>query len=314
LPWTVAKPAETGGSAAAHSAEKYRGEAATRSWKLVSQNIPRILDSTDPSFIKIPPSSFHPKGAPHRSQQSRMARPAAYPSDTCCGRVHHLPHRLANPHHPTPIGSTLSSPSSLNPSPTPPSASSSSFPVSSSRSTSRLPMTIHTVQSEPRLTKPLLRGLSVVLDNFDHTRAKGLDRGNVVGEHTHVTGRGGDVDLDDAGGGVERLRASGSARDSCRTRFTAIPNQDWFSSPPNETRGISRGWRGNVIVIPRGHRTHLVGEHQTQRELSVRNVGVGPPGHTESGRLAGQSAERGETEGGHGAGAGQRDPRSERKG
>jgi hypothetical protein len=63
----------------------------------------------------------------------------------------------------------------------------------------------HTVQSETRLTKPLLRGLSVVLDNLDHTRAERLDRGNVVGEHTHVTGRGGDVDLDDAGGGVERL-------------------------------------------------------------------------------------------------------------
>lgn len=59
--------------------------------------------------------------------------------------------------------------------------------------------------------------------------------------------------------------------------------------------------REGESMLLRGRRTHLVGEHQTQRELSVRNVGVGPPGHTESGRLAGQRAQRGETESGHGA-------------
>lgn len=59
------------------------------------------------------------------------------------------------------------------------------------------------------LTKPLLALLSVLLDNLNHTRPESLDGGNVVGEDTHVTSSGGDVDLNDTGRRVEGLLVGG---------------------------------------------------------------------------------------------------------
>ena len=44
-------------------------------------------------------------------------------------------------------------------------------------------------------TKPLFRRVAR-LDDLNDTRAEGLNRGRVVGEDTHVTSRGGDVNLD----------------------------------------------------------------------------------------------------------------------
>lgn len=40
-------------------------------------------------------------------------------------------------------------------------------------------------------------GAAALLDDLDDTRLELLDRGNVVGEDTHVTRLGGNVDLDD---------------------------------------------------------------------------------------------------------------------
>lgn len=59
------------------------------------------------------------------------------------------------------------------------------------------------------LTKPLLALLSVLLDNLNHTRPESLDGRNVVGEDTHVTSSGGNVDLNDTGRRVERLLIGG---------------------------------------------------------------------------------------------------------
>lgn len=61
------------------------------------------------------------------------------------------------------------------------------------------------------LTKPLLALLSILLNNLNDTRPKGLDGRNVVGEDAHVTSSSGDVDLDDTGGRVEGLLAGGQA-------------------------------------------------------------------------------------------------------
>lgn len=61
------------------------------------------------------------------------------------------------------------------------------------------------------LTKPLLALLSILLNNLNHTRPKGLDGRNVVGEDAHVTSGGGDVDLDDTGRRVEGLLKGGQA-------------------------------------------------------------------------------------------------------
>jgi hypothetical protein len=52
-------------------------------------------------------------------------------------------------------------------------------------------------------TKPLLRAGG--LNNFNHTRAKRLNGRNVVREDTHVTGRGGEVDLCHVGGAEDGL-------------------------------------------------------------------------------------------------------------
>lgn len=54
------------------------------------------------------------------------------------------------------------------------------------------------------LTEPLVR-LSTLLDNLYDTGTESLDSGNVVGEDTHVTGSGGEVDLGHGGRGVDGL-------------------------------------------------------------------------------------------------------------
>ena len=54
------------------------------------------------------------------------------------------------------------------------------------------------------LTEPLL-ALAGTLDDLDDARLEGLNGGNVVGEDTHVTGLGGNVDLRHALGGVDGL-------------------------------------------------------------------------------------------------------------
>lgn len=64
---------------------------------------------------------------------------------------------------------------------------------------------------ELALTKPLLALLSILLNNLNHTRPKGLDGRNVVGEDAHVTGGSGDVDLDDTGRRVKGLLVGGQA-------------------------------------------------------------------------------------------------------
>lgn len=70
------------------------------------------------------------------------------------------------------------------------------------------------------LTKPLLALLSILLNNLNHTRPKGLDGRNVVGEDTHVTSSSGDVDLDDTGRRVEGLLAGGQGHvDMDRANF-----------------------------------------------------------------------------------------------
>lgn len=56
------------------------------------------------------------------------------------------------------------------------------------------------------LTEPLV-DLATLLDDLHNTGAESLDRGNVVGEDTHVTGRGGDVDLGDTRGRVDGLHS-----------------------------------------------------------------------------------------------------------
>ena len=42
-----------------------------------------------------------------------------------------------------------------------------------------------------------LLGAAALLDDLDHTGLQLLDGGDVVGEDTHLSGLGGDVDLDD---------------------------------------------------------------------------------------------------------------------
>lgn len=70
------------------------------------------------------------------------------------------------------------------------------------------------------LTKPLLALLSILLNNLNHTRPKGLDGRNVVGEDAHVTSSSGDVDLDDTGRRVEGLLAGGQGHvDMDRANF-----------------------------------------------------------------------------------------------
>ena len=56
-------------------------------------------------------------------------------------------------------------------------------------------------------TEPLFRRVTA-LDDLNDTRAKRLDRRRVVGEDTHVTGRGGKVDLNHIGRGEDRLRVA----------------------------------------------------------------------------------------------------------
>lgn len=50
-----------------------------------------------------------------------------------------------------------------------------------------------------------LLAASALLNNLDQSRLELLDRGDVVGEETHLTRLGGDVDLDDVLGGVDLL-------------------------------------------------------------------------------------------------------------
>lgn len=50
-----------------------------------------------------------------------------------------------------------------------------------------------------------LLGAAALLDDLDDAGLELLDRGNVVGEDTHLTGLGGDVDLDDVLGLVDGL-------------------------------------------------------------------------------------------------------------
>lgn len=69
--------------------------------------------------------------------------------------------------------------------------------VAVARDGSRTPSTLS-------LTEPLAR-LAAVLDDLDNTGTEGLNGGNVVGEDTHVTGRGGEVDLGHASRRVEGL-------------------------------------------------------------------------------------------------------------
>ena len=56
-----------------------------------------------------------------------------------------------------------------------------------------------------QLTEELLGRVARVDDLYD-TGAQSFDAGNVVGEDTHVTGRGGKVDLDHIGRGEDGLR------------------------------------------------------------------------------------------------------------
>ena len=57
-----------------------------------------------------------------------------------------------------------------------------------------------------RRTEELLGG-AVLLNDLDNARLELLNGGHVVGENTHLTRLGGDVDLDDVLGGVDGLDA-----------------------------------------------------------------------------------------------------------
>lgn len=55
-----------------------------------------------------------------------------------------------------------------------------------------------------RQTEKLLAA-SALLNDLDQSRLELLDRRDVVGEETHLSRLGGDVDLDDVVGGVDLL-------------------------------------------------------------------------------------------------------------
>ena len=64
------------------------------------------------------------------------------------------------------------------------------------------------VRSEPKLISRTEEALAVatLLDDLDQTRLELLDGGHVVGQNTHLSGLGGNVDLDDILGLEDRLR------------------------------------------------------------------------------------------------------------
>lgn len=65
-----------------------------------------------------------------------------------------------------------------------------------------------TIQVRFRLTKPLLGLRSSILNDLNNTSLQCLDRGNVVGENTHVTSSSWDIDLGDTLGRVKGLNIS----------------------------------------------------------------------------------------------------------
>lgn len=59
-------------------------------------------------------------------------------------------------------------------------------------------------EGEGGRTEELLAA-SALLNDLDQSRLELLDRRDVVGEEAHLSGLGGDVDLDDVLGGVDLL-------------------------------------------------------------------------------------------------------------
>lgn len=98
-------------------------------------------------------------------------------------------------------------------------------------------------------------GASVLLDDLDQTRLELLNRRNVVGENTHLTRLGGDVDLDDILGLVDGLRAAIS---SCHCQLARMQRR----APPNSI--LPSGYS----IEGRGGESYLV--RQGQGELDLR--------------------------------------------
>lgn len=93
-----------------------------------------------------------------------------------------------------------------------------------------------------RLTEELL-GATAFLNDLNETGLQLFDRGNVVGEDTHLTGLGGNVDLDTI------------------SRRMAI----------SQSRG-----KGNVAVSAEDRNVHVGGLEEVLHELTRTKLAIGP--------------------------------------
>lgn len=93
--------------------------------------------------------------------------------------------------------------------------------------------TVADLEGLSQRTEELLGG-TALLNNLDQAGLELLDGRNVVGEDTHVTGLGGDVDLDDILGlvdGLQSIAVISIAGTSVERRISSTPAQsDRFSS------------------------------------------------------------------------------------
>lgn len=80
-----------------------------------------------------------------------------------------------------------------------------------------------------------LLGTTSLLDNLDDSGLQLLNGGNVVGQDTHFTGLGGNVDLNDVLGVVDGLIAVISMESARNSRNMSIRARGWSGS-----RGIGR--------------------------------------------------------------------------
>lgn len=130
-----------------------------------------------------------------------------------------------------------------------------------------------------------LLAATALLNNLDHTRLELLDGRHVVGEDTHLSGLGGDVDLDDVLGAVDLLQYTSISAVYPLNSRTCIPATS--SSAPRMNGPTRRApshcilpahrWRLNSLLLRDiSTCTYLVRKVQAQLDLQCRPLAHRP--------------------------------------